>query len=184
MRGLVRSAWSERVSPRRLVAPPFAAARGREILGGCLTGPARWCSGTMATGTDGRAAHRLLQRAATPRRGRQPHGPDRPVRSGAGNLPRAARSAPGVCLEPAEARREAQEVSLEEGANAAVRVLRLNIALSQDEQVKLTAKSLSFPRAGGRGAKYLSPWSRSSSSTAARSARVTRWSLRSVTTLE
>lgn len=68
-------------------------------------------------------------------------------------------------------------------ANAAVRVLRVNIALSQDQIVKLIAKSLSFPRAGGWVAKSPSQWSPSWSSTAARSARVARWSLRSVATL-
>ena len=45
---------------------------------------------------------------------------------------------------------------LEEVANAAARVLRANIALSQDELVKLTAKSLGFPRASGRVAEHLS----------------------------
>ena len=62
----------------------------------------------------------------------------------------------GVRLAPAEARREAQEVPLEEVANAAAHVLRANIALSQDELVKLTAKSLGFPRASGRVAEHLS----------------------------
>jgi len=62
----------------------------------------------------------------------------------------------GVRLAPAEARREAPEVPLEEIANAVARVLRANIALSQDELVKLTAKSLGFPRAGGRVAEHLS----------------------------
>lgn len=62
----------------------------------------------------------------------------------------------GVRLAPAEARREAQEVPIEEIANAAVRVLRANIALSQDELLKLTAKSLGFPRAGGKVADHLS----------------------------
>jgi very-short-patch-repair endonuclease len=61
-----------------------------------------------------------------------------------------------VRLAPAEARREAQEVPLEEAANAAAQVLRANIALSQDELVKLTAKSLGFPRASGRVAEHLS----------------------------
>jgi very-short-patch-repair endonuclease len=62
----------------------------------------------------------------------------------------------GVRLAAAEARREAQEVPLEEVANAAARVLRASIALSQDELLKLTAKSLGFPRASGRGAEHLS----------------------------
>jgi very-short-patch-repair endonuclease len=62
----------------------------------------------------------------------------------------------GVRLAPTEARREAQEVPLEEVANAAARVLRANIALSQDELVKLTAKSLGFPRSSGRVADHLS----------------------------
>lgn len=62
----------------------------------------------------------------------------------------------GVRLAPAEARREAPEVPLEEVANAAARVLRANIALSQDELLKLTAKSLGFPRASGRVAEHLS----------------------------
>lgn len=62
----------------------------------------------------------------------------------------------GARLAPAEARREAQEVPLEEVANAAARVLRANIALSQDELLKLTAKSLGFPRASGRVAEHLS----------------------------
>jgi very-short-patch-repair endonuclease len=62
----------------------------------------------------------------------------------------------GVRLAPAEARREAQEVPLEEVANAAARVLRANIALSQDELTKLTAKSLGFPRASGKVADHLS----------------------------
>jgi hypothetical protein len=61
----------------------------------------------------------------------------------------------GVRLAPAEARREAQEVPLEEVANAAARVLRANIALSQDELTKLTAKSLGFPRASGKVADHL-----------------------------
>jgi len=62
----------------------------------------------------------------------------------------------GVRLAPAEARREAQEVPLEEVANAAARVLRANIALSQDELVKLTAKLLGFPRASECVAEHLS----------------------------
>lgn len=62
----------------------------------------------------------------------------------------------GVRLAPAEARREAQEVPLEEVANAAARVLRANIALSQDELVKLTARSLGFSRVSGRVAEHLS----------------------------
>lgn len=62
----------------------------------------------------------------------------------------------GVRVAPAEARREAQEVPLEEVANAAAHVLRANIALSQDELVKLTAKLLGFPRASGRVAEHLS----------------------------
>jgi hypothetical protein len=35
-------------------------------------------------------------------------------------------------------------------------VLHANIALSQDELLKLTAKSLGFPRASGRVAEHLS----------------------------
>jgi hypothetical protein len=62
----------------------------------------------------------------------------------------------GVRLAPADARREAPEVPLEEVANAAARVLRANIALSHDELLKLTARSLGFPRASGRVAEHLS----------------------------
>jgi hypothetical protein len=62
----------------------------------------------------------------------------------------------GARFAPAEARREAQEVPLEEVANAAARVLRASIALPQDELVKLTAKSLGFPRAGGKVGEHLS----------------------------
>jgi len=61
----------------------------------------------------------------------------------------------GVRLAPPEARRDAQEVPLEEIANAAAGVLRASIALSHDELVKLTAKSLGFPRASGRVAEHL-----------------------------
>jgi very-short-patch-repair endonuclease len=60
-----------------------------------------------------------------------------------------------VRLAPPEARREAQEVPLQEVANAAALVLRGSIALEQDELVKLTARSLGFSRTGERVADHM-----------------------------
>lgn len=81
----------------------------------------------------------------------------------------------GVRVASAEARREAQEVPLEGVANAAARVLRANIALSQDEFVKLTAKSLGFPARANALSSICPPRPRSWSSATARGATVTRW---------
>ena len=56
---------------------------------------------------------------------------------------------------PDDARREAQDVPVEEVANAAVSVLRASIALDHDELVKLTSRALGFNRAGGRVAEHI-----------------------------
>lgn len=60
-----------------------------------------------------------------------------------------------VRLADTEARREAQEVPLEEVANAAISVLRASIALDQEELVKLTARTLGFARTGERVADHM-----------------------------
>ena len=54
-----------------------------------------------------------------------------------------------------EARREAQEVPLEEVANAALGVLKASVALERDELVKLTSRALGFARTGGKVAEHM-----------------------------
>src|SRR6185312_4098716 len=54
-----------------------------------------------------------------------------------------------------EARREAQEVPLEEVANAALGVLKASVALEHDELVKLTSRALGFNRTGEKVAEHM-----------------------------
>ncbi|HEY4243203.1 MAG TPA: DUF4011 domain-containing protein [Kofleriaceae bacterium] len=61
----------------------------------------------------------------------------------------------GIRLADVEARREAQEVPLEEVANAAALVLQSNISIVEDELLKLMARILGFQRVGGRVSDHM-----------------------------